>query len=187
MPQDLAALNNQALAAARRAVEQVESKVPVDATCPDCHQLISVSYIEPPSDSFITKCKCQRSNKIMRGILGPPDWVLRSREYSKGKALKHSLLDAMFFVEHFNDAHGTYFQCPLAVADIFPGADAADAQRALLRSQKLNRGQNAFVGEAFFESPEAFAKAVKNLKIAHPGFCEDVYEIVIQDNIRGMR
>jgi hypothetical protein len=184
---DLATLNKQALAAAKCAVAQFKSKAPVDATCPDCRQVISVTYIEPSSDRFVTKCKCQRSNRILQGVMGPPDRVVRSREHYKKEALKHSFLDAMFFVEYFNDKDGNYFQCPLAATDIFSEPDAHRVEQALEQSRRLNRGQNAYVGAAFFENSKAFDRAVKKLKEAHPGFCEDVYQTVIHDNIRGMR
>lgn len=185
---DLETLNQLALAAAKNAVEQFKSKVPVDSTCPECQQVIDVIYVEAPADSFKTKCKCQTCNRILRGVLGPPDWVLKSREHNKNKALKHNFLDAMFFVEHFNTTgHGNYFERPLTATDIFPDANTKETELALERARNLQHGQNAYVGAAFFESPQAFDKAVKNLKGSHPGFCDDVYETVIHDNIRGMR
>lgn len=191
MPRDPEELNRLARAAADRAVEQFKSKVPITATCPDCEHLISVTYVEPPGDSFVTKCGCHRSNRILRGVLGPPDWVLSQRDYYLKKAAGTGVLDATFYAMYFNDCKsGGYFDCRIDPGALLPDASEDALLDAIHRSKRLYHGQNAYVGAAFFKypgEPLTYEQAVEKLRHDNPGFCEDAYDIVIHDSIRGMR
>jgi hypothetical protein len=191
MLRDLEELNRLARAAADRAVEQFKSKVPITATCPDCEHLISVAYVEPPGDSFVTKCECRRSNRILRGVLGPPEWVLSQRDRYLQKASGAGVLDATFYAMYFNDCEfGGYFDCRIDPRALLPDASEEVVADAMHRSKRLYHGQNAYVGAAFFkhtDEPLTYEDAVEKLRRDNPGFCEDAYDIVIHDNIRGMR
>ncbi|BBO21092.1 MAG: hypothetical protein HKUEN07_01300 [Rhodocyclaceae bacterium] len=189
--QNLETLNEQAHAAAKCAVGQFRSKVLVNVTCPDCRHVISVTYVEPPADSFVTKCECTRSNRIFRGVLGPPDWILEQRHYYVEKAADRGVLDSTFYATYFNECkQGDYFECPIDPRELSPDASEEVLAKAILSSRKLHHGRNAYVGAAFFKYPDehlTFEEAVNKLKRDNPGFCEDAYELVIHDNIRGMR
>lgn len=191
MPLDPGTLYEQAGAAAERAVAQFKSKEPIAATCPVCEQPISVVYREPPSDSFVTKCECHRSNRILRGVLGPPDWVLTKRDYYLKKATGLGVLDATFYAMYFTDCHsGLYFDCPIDPRALSPGASEEVIADAVRRSKLLYHGQRARVGASFFKypgEPLTYEEAVQQLRRENPGFCEDVYNIVISDDIRAMR
>jgi hypothetical protein len=191
MAYDPEALNKAARAAVDRAVEQFKSKSPITEVCPDCAQPISVTYVEPPSDNFVTKCECTRSNRILRGVLGPPDWVLASRDKYLKKANTVGLLDATFYAIYFNDRDsGQYFGCPIDPRSLSPEASDESVADAVRRANQLCHGQNAYVGAAFFkytDEPLTYEEAVQKLKSENPGFCEDVYATVIHDNIQGMR
>jgi hypothetical protein len=191
MRRDPEELNKQARAAVDRAVAQFKSKVPVTVTCPDCERLISVTYVEPPADSFVTKCECHRSNRILRGVLGPPNWVLSERDQYLKKAAGVGVLDATFYAMYFNDCKsGGYFECPIDPRALLPDESEGVMADAIHRSKRLYHGQNAYVGAAFFKypgEPLTYDEAVEKLRRDNPGFCEDVYNIVIHDNIQGMR
>ncbi|QTN21499.1 hypothetical protein HZ992_15035 [Rhizobacter sp. AJA081-3] len=191
MPLEPEALNKAARAAVERAVVQFKSKTPITETCPDCARPISVTYVEPPADSFVTKCECSRSNRILRGVLGPPDWVLARRDYYVRKAGGVSVLDATFYAMYFNDRHsGQYFGCPIDPRALSPEAGDEAIADAVRRANRLCHGQNAYVGAAFFKDPSerlTYEEAVQKLKRDNPGFCEDAYTTVIHDNIQGMR
>jgi hypothetical protein len=184
-------LNQLARAAAKRAVAQVKAGLPHSESCPDCGQPIAVTYVEPPGDSFTTACGCFRSRFIFRGVLGPPKWILDERALYVQRAAGAALVDAAFYADHFNTSRqGEYFECPIDLGGLAPGASDEDKAKALRLARRLNHGPNAYVGSAYFKYPGeklGFEDAVKKLKRDNPGFCEDVYRIVIDDNIRGMR
>jgi len=191
MPRDLRKLNEQAYAAAKLAVTQFKAKAPINATCPDCENVIRVTYVEPPGDSFVTKCECHRSNRILRGVLGPPDWVLTERDHYLKKAVGVGVLDATFYALYFTDRKsGEYFGCQIDPRALSPDASENVMADAIYRSNQLIHGPNAYVGAAFFKypgEPLTYEEAVEKLKRDNPGFCRDVYAIVINDNIQGMR
>jgi hypothetical protein len=181
----------QAGAAAKCAVEQFKSKLPVDAICPACKRVIDVTYVEPPSDSFVTKCECQRSNRIFRGVMGPPGWILAERDRYLTKAAGLGVLDATFYATYFNESKsGEYFECPIDPRSLSPEASDDVMADAIRRSRRLHHGMNAFVGSAYFKYPGeqlTYEDAVQKLKRDNPGFCEDAYDSVIRDSIQGMR
>lgn len=184
-------LNRLARIAAELAVSEFKSKAPISAICPDCKKLINVTYDAPPADCFRTACECHRSNRILRGVMGPPEWVLSQRDYYLKKAAGAGLLDATFYAMYFTDCkQGGYFDCPIDPRALSPEASEDLIAEAIHRSKRLYHGQNAYVGAAFFkysDEPLSYEQAVEKLKRDNPGFNEDVYSIVVGDNIRGMR
>ena len=190
MPRDPEELNTQARVAADSAVTQFKSKVQITATCPACENLISVVY-DSPGDAFVTKCKCSRSNLFLRGVRGPPDWLLSERDYYLKKAAGAGVLDATFYAMYFTDCKfGSYFDCSIDPRLLSPNASEDVIADAVNRSKRLCHGQNAYVGAAFFkyaDSTLTYEEAVRKLRSDNPGFCEDVYTVVINDNIKGMR
>ena len=190
MPRDPDKINQQARAAAEQAVTQFKSEDLISAKCPDCGKVISVTYVELPSDCFRTECKCQRSNCILRGVMGPPARVLTLRDYYLKKTLGAGILDITFYATYFtNQKEGGYFGCPIDPRTLLPGVSEETIVDAIQRSKRLYSG-NAYVGAAFLryaDEPMTSAEAVEKLKRENPGFCEDVYTIAIQDSIQGMR
>ena len=167
MPRDPEELNRQVRASADLAVAQFNTKLPITATCPDCEHPISVTYMEPPADSFVTKCDCQRSNRILRGVLGPPDWVLAERDAYLKKAAGTGVLDATFYAMYFTECKsGAYFGCPIDPRVLSPDESEDMVPDASLRSKRLYHGQNAYVGAAFFMKPSSLAPAGPNMSIA---------------------
>jgi hypothetical protein len=181
----------QGSAAAKQAIAQFKSEQPSTTICPSCRGLISVTYDPAPADSFVTKCECSASNRIFRGILGPPDWILAVKQQYVQKAAHLGVLDATFFATYFNESkQGNYFECPIDPRALSPDASEAAIADAIACSRRLHHGPNAYVGSAFHNYPDenlTFEEAVKKLKRDNPGFCEAAYEAVINDNIRGMR
>ena len=190
MTRDPEQLNKQARAAVDQAVTQFRSEDRITATCPDCGKAISVTYIELPSDCFRTECECGRSNRILRGIMGPPDWILAERDCYLKKTLGAGILDTTFYATYFTDCkQGSYFGCPIDPRTLLPGVSEHLIADAVQRSKRLYGG-NAYVGAAFLKyanEPLTSAEAVEKLKRENPGFCEDVYAIAILDAIQGMR
>jgi hypothetical protein len=184
-------LNRRARLSADLAVEQFKRKVPISATCPECMQGLQVEYVGPPSDNFLTRCQCARSNRILRGVLGPPERVLRRRSEVIGKTADATLLDAVFHAMYFNEKElGEYFGCPLDPAELQPHASADVIADAVQRSRRLYGGGNAYVGAAFFEYADealTYEQAVAKLRHDNPGFSDDAYSVVIDDSIRAMR
>lgn len=191
MPRDAEERNRHAREAVDRAVVQFKLKLPITATCPDCEHPISVTYVEPPADSFVTKCECHRSNRILRSVMGPPDWILAERYMYLKKAAGTGVLDATFYKMYFTDCKfGAYFGCPLDPRALSPDVSEDVITDAIQRSKRLYNGQNAYVGAAFFKYPDeplTYEEALKKLRRENPGFCEDAHDIVIHDNIRGVR
>lgn len=101
------------------------------------------------------------------------------------------VLDATFYAMYFTDREfGAYFGCPIDPRVLSPNASENVIADAIYRSKRLYHGQNAYVGAAFFKYPDeplTYEEAVQRLKRENPGFCEDVYNVVVNGNIRGMR
>ena len=117
--------------------------------------------------------------------------TVRERKYYLDKAIGASLMDATFYATYFNECKlGDLRGCPIDTRSVAPEASEEDLHSAVFRSRRLHHGRNAFVGAAFFKDPSetmSFEAAVKKLKRDNPGFSEDVYQVVIQDSVRGMR
>ncbi|MFG6417303.1 hypothetical protein ACG02S_25750 [Roseateles sp. DC23W] len=101
------------------------------------------------------------------------------------------MLDAVFYAMYFTEREwGEYFGCPLDPVDLLPDASADVVADAVQRSRRLYSGPNAYVGAAFFKYADealTYEEAVAKLRRDNPGFSDDVYAVVIDDNIRGMR
>lgn len=188
IPEDV---NRQARRSADLAVEQFKLNAQISATCPDCAECIQVDYVGPPSDTFLTKCKCRRSNFILRGVMGPLEAVLRRRGDVVRQAAGATVLDAAFYAMYFTEKErGEYFGCPLDPEEVLPNTSADVIADAVERSRRLYNGPHAYVGAAFFEYPDVamtYEAAVTKLRRDNPGFSDDVYGVVIHDSIRGMR
>lgn len=117
--------------------------------------------------------------------------TVRERNNYLERASGAGVLDATFYATYYNECKfGDLFGCPIDPRSVSPEASEYELGSAIYRSNRLYHGQNAYVGAAFFKDPGetlTFEEAVEKLKLDNPGFCEDVYQLVIHDNIRGMR
>lgn len=112
----------------------------------------------------------------------------RHRSYEKARASKN-VLDRTFFAIRFNKRTGTYHGCELDPAALSPDETIATLNDAITRSVSLLMF-NAYVGAAFHkykDEPLTCDEAVAKLKREHPGFCQEAYDIAIQESITGMR
>ena len=141
-------------------------------------------------EQSLLECKSENGGAHYRSTPLPASTV-RERNYYLEKALGAGVLDATFYATYYNGCKfGDLFGCPIDPRSVSPEASEHDLHSAIYRATRLHHGQNAYVGAAFFKYPGemmTFEEAVEKLKRDNPGFCEDVYQLVIHASLRGMR